>query len=282
MPDISQENDSLLLRKNIVNTVCQQNFDIYSILKHMNDFLHHLGLDKREYDTYQALLQLGSTSIRQIARQTGINRGTTHEILKSLLDKGLVSYQLKGKRRHYLAEAPEKLLQIAQEKHSAINNLIKLLHNEVIPNLKSQKLTRKEPTTRYYEGEEGIEKVLKDLLQTMQNQKDKSYFAYSAQPIRKYLYRLFPNFTKQRVKNGIAVKVIALGEGGKEAELAERKWLHAENSTLFSSYIIIYADKFAIISLAKNELPYAVVTHEPGIAQTQKLIFQTLWNLLKN
>lgn len=244
--------------------------------------LKQLGLDQREFKTYQALLQLGPTSIRLVARQTGINRGTTHEILKNLVDKGLVSYQLKGKRRHYLAESPEKLLQLAHEKQQTFSQLTKLLQNKVVPDLKRQKKTQKEPTTRYYEGEEGIEKVLKDLLQTMQKQKEKSYFAYSAQPIRKYLYRLFPNFTKQRVKKGIAVKVIALGEGGEKAALAERKWLNTEDNTLFSSYIIIYADKFAVISLAKDELPYAVVIHEAGIARTQKLIFQTLWNLLKN
>lgn len=242
--------------------------------------LKHLGLDRREFKTYQALIQLGPTSIRLVARQTGINRGTTHEILKSLVDKGLVSYLLKGKRRHFLAENPEKLLQLVQEKQQVFNQLTKLLQNEVIPNLNSQKRIQKKPTARYYEGEEGIEKVLKDLLQTMQNREDKSYFAYSAQPIRKYLYRLFPNFTKQRIKKEISVKVIALGEGGEETELAERKWLNTESKTLFSSYIIIYANKFAIISLAQNELPYAVVIHEAGIARTQRLIFQTLWNLL--
>lgn len=242
--------------------------------------LKHLGLDRREFKTYQALLQLGPNSIRLVARQTGINRGTTHEILKNLVDKGLISYQLKGKRRHYLAENPDKLLQLAQEKQQTFSQLTKLLQNEIIPNLNSQKRIQKKPTARYYEGEEGIEKVLKDLLQTMQKQKDKSYFAYSAQPIRKYLYRLFPSFTKQRIKKGIAVKVIALGEGGEEAALAERKWLDTEDNTLFSSYIIIYSGKFAVISLVKDELPYAVVIHEPGIARTQKLIFQTLWNLL--
>jgi sugar-specific transcriptional regulator TrmB len=246
----------------------------------MNKRLESLGLKRKDYSTYRALLQLGSVSIREISARTRINRGTTHEILKKLVDKNLVSLHLKGKRKQYLAQPPEKLLEIAREKSLSLSSLEKYLKEELIPELNRKKVSYSEPTARYFEGEEGVEKVLKDLLSTMRNKQEKLYFAYSALPIRKYLYRLFPNFTKQRIRNNIKVKVIALGEGGEEAKLAERKWLPVKNSLSFSSYILIYADKYAIISLAKDELPYGVIIEESGIAHTQKLIFSTLWNLL--
>ena len=66
------------------------------------EILEQLGLSQREINIYLALLKLGSASIRDIAAQAGINRGTTYETLKELASKGVVSYFPKGKRRIFL------------------------------------------------------------------------------------------------------------------------------------------------------------------------------------
>lgn len=246
----------------------------------MNEFLKQLGIDKRGFKVYKILLQLGPSSIRQIAERSGVNRGTTHELLKMLITKGLVSYRLQGKRRHYLAEHPEKLIQIINEKKTSLRKISKALVNNIVPTLNTQKFIYTKPTVRFYDREEGIEQVLKDVLLTVGNQKDKQYFAFSAQPIRKYLYRVYPNFTKHRIKKKIKVNVIALGKGGEEALLSERKWLPEINKQSIPSYIIIYVDKLALISIAKEELPYAVVIEEQGLTQSMKLIFTTLWKVI--
>ena len=52
------------------------------------------------------------------------------------------------------------------------------------------------------------------------------------------------------------MRVLAIGEGGDEAELAERKWMKGEGD---ASYIAIYPPKVAMISLTKNDFPVAVV-----------------------
>ncbi len=245
----------------------------------MKNFWQALGLNKKEYLVYKTLLQLGATSIREVAEKTQINRGTTHEILRQLKNKGLVSFQLKGKRKHYLAEPAEKLNSLLQQKHQFLNQTEKFLKNELIPQLKDQSFIPEKPVVQYYEGDEGIEKVLKDVLAIMKKTKPKEYFVFSARLLRKYLYRFFPAYTKQRIKHKIRVKVIALGKGGEEAALAQRKWLSSRNDT-GSSYIIIYANKLSLISLTKDELPYAVVIREESISQTMKLIFNHLWRML--
>lgn len=51
----------------------------------------NIGLDQREISTYQVLLKLGSASIREIATQNGINRGSTYETLKGVAGKDIVS-----------------------------------------------------------------------------------------------------------------------------------------------------------------------------------------------
>ncbi|MDP3983284.1 MAG: helix-turn-helix domain-containing protein [bacterium] len=245
----------------------------------MNSLLNLLDISNKEYVVYKSLLKQGPVSIRELAADTKINRGTTHEILRELVKKGLVCYQMGGARKRYLAESPQKLINLAKEKEIEIKQLISSLGTKVIPELEASKITGSSPTVKYYEGEEGIEKVLLDILQSVENTKDKTYYAYSALPIRKYLYQQFPNFTKQRINKGIKVNVIALGKGGEEVQLAQRKWIQNSSSSS-SSYIIIYADKYAIISITEDELPYAVIIEESGLVQTQKIIFQSLWSLL--
>jgi len=54
-----------------------------------------LGFSENEEKVYLHLLKNGSGSIRQIAGDTGINRGTVYDALKELTDRGLVSHSQK-------------------------------------------------------------------------------------------------------------------------------------------------------------------------------------------
>ena len=51
------------------------------------DSLHQLGLNDREISIYRALLRLGPASIRDVAAESGVNRGSTYETLKKLASK---------------------------------------------------------------------------------------------------------------------------------------------------------------------------------------------------
>lgn len=245
----------------------------------MQDTFEQLGLTPRETLLYQTLLQLGHASIRDIAEKSGINRGSAYESLKQLQNKGVVSYFPKGKRRFFSAENPEILLKIAEEKKTNIDKAIDSLKHTIIPNLHQQQPDYHQTNVRYYEGDDGIEWVLRDILNVISEQDHKEYCVFSSKPIRPYLYRPFPNFTKQRVKLGINVKVIAIGDGGEDAELSERKWIRTEGA-VDASYIAIYPPKCAIISLASDNFPSAVVLESEDIAKAQQIIFNTLWGLL--
>lgn len=241
--------------------------------------LETLGLSPREINIYLALLKLGSASIRDIAVQAGINRGTTYETLKVLAGKGIVSYFPKGKRRIFSAEPPEKLLDLAEEKRLSLEASIEEMKHRLIPQLNHLKPDFSVGNVRFYEGDSGIEFVLKDILNTVGRQPDKTYCVFSSKLIRQHLYRPFPNYTQQRIRKQIKVRVIAIGEGGGDAELSERKWIDAKGR-MDASYIAIYPPKVAMISLGSREYPVAVVLESPEIAAAQQIIFETLWNTL--
>lgn len=244
------------------------------------EVLRVFGLEPRETRIYLALLESGPASIRDIADRAGINRGTTHELLKRMQQKGVVSYFPKGKRRHFSAEPPSRLKELALNHQSQVLEAMDLLEDKVIPQLSNLRPITGNADVHYYEGDDGIELVLKDILSTVSDQEERSYSVYSAKAIRKHLYRPFPNYTRQRVKLDIKVRVIAIGEGGEDAPLADRKWIDEKSSENAGSYIAIYPPKLALISLSEGDLPTAVVIQSPTIANTHQTIFNTLWNTL--
>ncbi len=244
------------------------------------EILRIFGLEPRETRLYLALLESGPASIRDIGDRAGINRGTTHELLKKMQQKGIVSYFPKGKRRHFSAEAPSRLRELALKHQDQVNEAMDLLEEKVIPQLSHLSPVTGNADVHYYEGDDGIELVLKDILSTVGEQEDKNYCVYSAKVVRKHLYRSFPNYTRARIKHDINVRVIAIGEGGEEAPLANRKWIDEKSSEHAGSYIAIYPPKVALISLSDGDLPTAVVIKSKTIADTHQIIFNTLWATL--
>jgi sugar-specific transcriptional regulator TrmB len=245
----------------------------------IKECLHQLGLNDRQISIYQALLRLGPASIREVAAESGVNRGSTYETLKQLATKGVVSYFPKGRRRVFQAEDPERLLSLGESKQQALSLAMEQLRKDVIPALKQTQSEFSPGNVRFYEGDDGVEMALRDILDSTAKNPEKGYAVISTKTLREHLYRPFPNFTKQRVSRGIKVRVLAVGEGGDEAELAERKWLPAGVST-DASYIAIYPPKVAMITLTNNIYPVVVIIDSQAIASTQQILFDTLWELL--
>lgn len=236
-----------------------------------------LGLTTTEAQTYLGLLELGPASIRQVANSTNINRGTTYECLKRLVTKRLVHVNQKGQRRKYTAAHPEIIYDLLDDRRRELATFTDQARLTIprMANLSSSH--QGQPTVRFYEDDEGIVAILKDVLTSMAKEQDKTYYVYSSRSLRHYIYRHFPNFTRQRIKAGIKVRVLAIGIGGDSVELADRKWLPGPEEHT-ASYIIIYANKVAQISISADDTPYGVIIEEPGVAAMQKYLFEQLWN----
>lgn len=244
------------------------------------DLLAQIGLTSTEAETYLALMELEAVSIRKVAERTGINRGTTYEIIKKLVITGLVSVRHAGKREYYSAESPAKIFDVLQDKRKELFQTQKLA-KEVVPAMLAQKARPAgRPLVRYYEDDDGVVAILKDVLQTCRALPEPHYYAYSSRPLRQYLYRKFPQFTQRRIDEGINVKVIAIGEGGEVVESSERKWLPEPADGGISSYVLIYGNKVAYISISNDYTPYGVVIEDAGVASMQRLLFEQLWSNL--
>lgn len=243
-------------------------------------FLRALRLSDAEIALYLALLETGPASIRTLAGAASVNRGSAYESLKRLVALGLASYKRRGERRQFVAESPECIHDLIEEQRLELAQLESSAQSLVPGLLALAKRRVGDPIVRFFEDEQGIAAILRDVLATASKAEPKLYRAYSSPTIRQFLYRRFPGFTRRRIQSGIHVNVIAIGTGGEPAELAVRKTLPAPTTEQASSYVLIYADKVAMISLSANTTPYGVVIEEAGVAATQRLLFDTLWGQL--
>ena len=239
------------------------------------DILKKLGFSDKTAQIYLALLNLGPSSVRKLAGFCGLNRGTTYDNLKWLQDNNLVSFYNKDSKQIFVVENPDKLNVLVKNREEELAKIEGKLQ-DVVPELQALYNSGGErPVAKYYERQE-LKNILEDILETCERTGEMEYRIYSAEGIRDYLYEDFSTFSDVRVAKNIAVKAIAVGQGGELRGLDERKWLTSENNT--PTYIIIYPGKTAYISLDAKQEPIGVLIENQGVFQMQKLIFDNLWN----
>jgi len=237
-----------------------------------------LGLKDQDMQIYQTLLRLGSAPLRRIAQESGISRSTAHDILRRLMDFGLATFVDAKSHRYFSAEDPEQLHRLASRKSLAMQESCVRVE-QAIPQL--EKLVGSlsyRPTVRYYEGSTGVKSILQDVLATCEKSRSKTYRVYSSAGIRDLIAQAWPRYNATRKQRGVQVKAVALGEGGKTVGLDERKWLTRKESA--PAYIFIYDKKTAYVSVDDRGRLFGAIIDDEPIAQTQKLIFNQLWEHL--
>lgn len=247
-----------------------------------NSIFKKLGLSDKEIRVYLGLLEYGSISVRSLAEITGLNRGTTYDVLKKLKDLGLVTYYHQNTKQKFVAEDPEKLTFLLAERENELK-VAKRRIKEAIPELKSlQDKGESRPTTKFYEGNNGIKNILEDVLETMGEApaKNREYYIYSATKASEDINKAYPSFTKARIRKKIHVKAISMARGGSLSGLDARKWLGTNKES--ATFIIVYAGKCAFISRDSRGLPVGVIIENQMIYETQKIIFLQVWKLLED
>ena len=240
--------------------------------------LKQLGFSEKEIKVYMALLKNGPSSVRTLAAASGINRGSTYDMLKSLKENGLVSFYHKDTKQFFVAEDPSALSKNLEHR---IDNLEEVRGHltQAIPELKSLfNAAGDKPVVKYYEGLGGVKTVLSDVLETTELSKEKLYYVFSSDAIRDYLYKAFPNFTRERIKKNVKVKAIGVGHKGTVAELSEKKSLDAKKSS--PTYILIYPGKVAMISVNLAKQPLALIIEDEALFATQQQLFDFIWQAL--
>lgn len=239
-----------------------------------------LGLELRDIRVYETLYRLQNGSLRSIAHETGLNRGTVYEIIKKLSELGLVSFTQIGERRHYSASDPEMIQALIREHRDQLQQL-ELPAADYARRLKSMRDGSPSYFAHFYEGDEGIASILRDVLQTTSTAEKKEYCVVSSKVVSSFIYNNFANFTRQRIKLGIYARVVADVGSEKTAPLSERRILTSAGYAL-NGYMLLYGDKTALISLDEANRLSGVIIDDKGINSMQRTIFEQLWTGSQN
>ncbi len=132
----------------------------------MEKIFQDVGLDETEAKIYNALMELGPSTVTEITKRARITRTLGYHVLEKLEWYGLVGRAGgEGKKMKYAIEHPENLLQFVKNKKQAWEERIVKAEN-ILPDLLSLYKINDKPTIRYQQGVQGIITAHEDMLET--------------------------------------------------------------------------------------------------------------------
>ena len=244
-------------------------------------YLKDLDLSEKEAVVYLASLELGLSTIQEIAGKSQISRSTTYEVIESLMKKGLMSALTKGKKKYFSVEGPERLMTFIDIKERELEKRKKELRN-ILPELKElASLSGERPRVRFYDGKQGRRRIQEDILRTKNLGTIEEFVPLDD------AYHLFPAHPRDhRHEMGKKIKVPErMIYTSKKGEILPRKKGSIETFFIpiekypFHAEITIYANKVALVSFGRK--PIGVVLESDDIANTLRCMFDLLWKALK-
>ncbi len=88
------------------------------------EIFKELGFTDREIKVYIALLELGLTTVGPIVSKTKLQHSKVYETLDKLIEKGLVSYIIISKTKHFQAANPKEILNILEERKRKFKEIL--------------------------------------------------------------------------------------------------------------------------------------------------------------
>ena len=241
----------------------------------LNEILEKFGLSEKESVIYLAILQLGQSSVSDIAKKAEIKRTTVYRMIDELIRLGLITKVPKTKKNLFIAVNPEILLENLERKEKMIKESLPLF--KAIYNTSETK-----PKIKFFEGKEGIKTLLYD---SIKNNKSKKILWIW--PIKDALQILGKdenlNYIRERIKRKIYSKNIRPKEkemGIKETASAKKYLREVRFSPKNMDYSVtvgIYDNKVSVFSSEKECFGFLIESSE--FTQLMSQIYYVLWNV---
>ena len=127
-----------------------------------------LGLSASETKIYLASLELGPTSVQDIAKAAKLSRTAAYDAIESLQKRGLMSSFERAKKKFFTAEDPETAAAHFKENINQMQDQLEVL-NRAIPEIKMM-AGGERPTVRFYEGKEALYALFADVEKVSPNE----------------------------------------------------------------------------------------------------------------
>lgn len=251
----------------------------------LEKILASLDLSPEEIRIYMQILEMGGgTTAGDLAKKLGLARPTLYGILQRLTDKGIIQRSLKYGVRRFAATAPDKLDMLFKQRIEHLQTQQKA-YQEILPQLLSKhRLETLSPRFQYFEGKEGVQHVLKDML----SYRDMETLAFW--PIKSMIAMLSEDFfryhNKERIRNNLYTR--AIWPQAEAVEVKANKFLGVGNEfrreirlapteVNFTMGYWMYGNKIAFLSSQAECFGMIVESHE--MVAMQRAAFEVIWNI---
>lgn len=233
-----------------------------------------IGLNEKEVKVYLSCLELGQTTVQNIARKAVINRATAYFVIDGLMQRGLMSSFQKGKKQYFIAADPERLVEILELEKENIEKKKESLR-KLMPQLQS--LNNKQqgkPVVKYYEGKEGIMAMVEEVSKPM---KQRIRMAYSKDALDDvFSQKDLGRMREKRNRYDVKTRVVYTFKDGvlQSTPDGERRKVPL-NKFPITSDIAVYDDKIRLASFAKRMV--GIIIEDEEMTKSMRAVLDLAW-----
>jgi HTH-type transcriptional regulator, sugar sensing transcriptional regulator len=240
--------------------------------------LQHLGLSDKESKVYLAALELGPSPVQDISRKSKVNRATTYVMIESLSARGLMSTFQKGKKRYYVSESPERLVQIIETEQKVLASKRDELEG-MMPVLSSLYNSEgAKPQVRYFEGIDGLE-TTRSIFEKLPGEFLQIVPFDEVLAFEESLHGRDEHIERLKKKKGLSGRVLAVVSDPEKSKVPELKGvevryvshdtfpIHGE-LTVRGNHVFLFSHKSSVLS---------VVLVSQEIADVVRALFELAW-----
>lgn len=233
-----------------------------------NTLLKSLGFTDSEAKIYLLSLELGPSSVQDIAKKAKVSRVTTYAAIEALKKDGLMSSVEKGKKTMYAAETPDRLVSFVHNRMKQMENTLR----EVEQTINELKLVQRgdKPVVKLFEGKEGLRAIQDDILKTgpdeileMSNH-DALLSAFTSEELSPYSKEL----DRKKIRTQ---SIVLFSEPQKGRMHANIHPLLSKDFSFFGN-VTIYDSKVALTTFQGNNI--SVLIESDVLAQTMREMFR--------
>lgn len=230
--------------------------------------LQSIGLLESEIKTYLMALKNGPSTVIELSKATKLSRQAIYDALGGLAERGIMSNVVRGKKKFYAAEHPEKVFAYAKRYLSDIETKVGDL-GRMVPDL-ALGMGGERPLVRMFEGKESIHALTEDIKST----KFKSCYeisdmdALAKVATEDDLQDLRSTFKNKKVD----FRGIYGGKTDRKSSEGYTRYALPDDKGGFKSSIGVYGNKIEMVTFEGKM--HAVIIESEYLSRTLKVLFE--------
>jgi len=236
------------------------------------EIFRELGFTERETKVYIALLELGETTVGPIATKTKLQHSKVYETLDKLIEKGLVSYIVISKTKHFKASDPKEILNLLEDRKRRFNEVLEDLE-------KKQKYSNSKQIAVVHEGFKAFKALFDRIVDELKEKDFYWAFAFKNEYYTENASLFLRNFHQKLEDKKIDDRAICHVDVEKQiksnyAGNKNIKLRFTKNDTPLGTIII----KNRVINLVWGDRPTAIEITSDQICEQYKKFFLESWD----